>query len=98
MTNDTAIEIDYVNTKSRDEKSIQDNVNVTFNPDTGIAYPYSIASRRAFPLYEIVGMLRMTGVDDYHGLMTLLKTGTAERFQVSHTSTLLRLRISDSAE
>jgi hypothetical protein len=46
--NFAALQVDYVNTKSRDEKSIQDNVNITFNPATGIPYPYSDAAHRAF--------------------------------------------------
>jgi len=97
MTNDTAIEIDYVNTKSRDEKSIQDNVNVTFNPDTGIAYPYSIASRRAFPLYGVVGMFPMTGMSDYHGLQTHLTKRMSHRWQGSLTYTLSGLWDRDPA-
>ena len=52
-----ALEVDYVNTRSRDEKSIQDNVNITFDPATGIPYPYSNTARRAFPLYGVVGMI-----------------------------------------
>ncbi len=47
--NFAALQVDYVNTKSRDEKSIQDNVNITFNPATGIPYPYSDVAHRAFP-------------------------------------------------
>jgi hypothetical protein len=85
---DMAIEADYVNTKSRDEKSIQDNVNVTFNPDTGVAYPYSNAARRAFPLYGVVGMFPMTGRADYHGLQTSFTKRMSHRWQGSLTYTL----------
>ena len=46
-----ALQVDYVNTKSRDEKSIQDNVNVTFNPATGVPYPY--LGRRASRLSAV---------------------------------------------
>src|SRR4051812_1077317 len=56
FSSDMAVEIDYVNTKSRDEKSIQDNVNITFNPATGTPYPYSDVAHRAFPLYGVIGM------------------------------------------
>ena len=55
-----ALEMDYVNTRSRDEKSIQDNVNITFNPANGNPYPYSDVAHRAFPLYGVIGMFPMT--------------------------------------
>src|SRR5207237_7477981 len=92
FADDMAIEVDYVNTKSRHEKSIQDNVNVTFNPDTGIPYPYSIASRRAFPLYGVVGMFPMTGMSDYHGLQTRLTKRMSHRRPGTLTSPLSRSR------
>jgi carboxypeptidase family protein/TonB-dependent receptor-like protein len=86
--NDMAIEIDYVNTKSRDEKSIQDNVNITFNPATGNPYPYSDASHRAFPLYGVIGMFPHTGLSDYHGLQTNFTKRMSRRWQGSLTYTL----------
>src|SRR6266851_968904 len=86
--NDMAVEVDYVNTKSRDEKSIQDNVNLTFNPDTGVPYPYSNASRRALPLYGVIGMFPSTGRSDYHGLQTHFSKRMRHRWQGSLTYTL----------
>jgi hypothetical protein len=86
--NDMAIEADYVNTKSRHEKSIQDNVNVTFNPATGIPYPYSDTAHRAFPTYGVIGMFPMTGMSDYHGLQTNFTKRMRHRWQGSLTYTL----------
>jgi hypothetical protein len=97
LGSDMAIEADYVNTKSRNEKSIQDNVNVTFNPDTGIPYPYSNVSRRAFPLYGVVGMFPMTGRSDYHGLQTHFTKRMSHRWQGSLTYTLSGLWDQDPA-
>ena len=88
LAEDMAIEADYVNTKSRHEKSIQDNVNLTFDPATGIPYPYSNASRRAFPLYGVIGMFPMTGRSDYHGLQTHFTKRMNHRWQASLTYTL----------
>jgi hypothetical protein len=34
-----ALQVDYVQINSRNEKSIQDNINLTFNPATGVPYP-----------------------------------------------------------
>ncbi|MEO8255815.1 MAG: TonB-dependent receptor [Acidobacteriota bacterium] len=83
-----ALEVDYVNTRSRDEKSIQDNVNITFDPATGIPYPYSNAARRAFPLYGVVGMIPHTGRSDYHGLQMNFSKRMTNRWQGSLTYTL----------
>jgi len=86
--NDMAIEVDYVNIKSRDEKSIQDNVNITFNPSTGIPYPYSDVTHRAFPLYGVVGMIPHIGQSDYHGLQTNFTKRLGRNWQASLTYTL----------
>ncbi|HKF67071.1 MAG TPA: TonB-dependent receptor, partial [Vicinamibacterales bacterium] len=86
--NDMAIEVDYVNIKSRDEKSIQDNVNITFNPATGIPYPYSDVTHRAFPLYGVVGMIPHIGQSDYHGLQTNFTKRLGRNWQASLTYTL----------
>jgi hypothetical protein len=94
---DLAIEADYVNTKSRHEKSIQDNVNVTFNPATGIPYPYSDVAHRAFPLYGVVGMFPMTGMSDYHGLQMNVTKRMSHRWQGALTYTLSGLWDQDPA-
>jgi hypothetical protein len=86
-----AIEADYVNTRSRDEKSIQDNVNITFNPATGTPYPYSDVSHRAFPLYGVIGMIPHIGQSDYHGLQTSLTKRMSNRWQGSLSYTLAGL-------
>ena len=83
-----ALQVDYVNTKSRDEKSIQDNVNITFNPATGIPYPYSDVAHRAFPLYGVVGMIPHIGSSDYHGLQTSFTKRMSNNWQGSLSYTL----------
>jgi hypothetical protein len=60
----TALQVDYVQTNSRHEKSIQDNVNVTFNPASGIPYPYSDVAHRAYPQFGVVGSGPMLGSSD----------------------------------
>jgi Carboxypeptidase regulatory-like domain/TonB dependent receptor len=94
---DLAIEADYVNTKSRHEKSIQDNVNVTFNPSNGQPYPYSDVAHRAYPQYGVVGMYVMTGRSDYHGLQMNLTKRMTHRWQGSLTYTLSGLWDQDPA-
>jgi carboxypeptidase family protein/TonB-dependent receptor-like protein len=92
-----AIEADYVNTRSRNEKSIQDNVNITFNPATGEPYAYDDVSHRAFPLYGLVGMFPYTGQSDYHGLQTHFTKRMSNRWQGSFTYTLSGLWSRDPA-
>jgi len=92
-----AIEADYVNTRSRHEKSIQDNVNITFNPATGEPYPYDDVSHRAFPLYGLIGMFPYTGQSDYHGLQTHFTKRMSNRWQGSLTYTLSGLWSRDPA-
>src|SRR6266571_3408957 len=88
LGNDMAFEADYVNTRSRDEKSIQDNVNITFNPATGIPYPFSDIAHRAFPEYGLIGMIPHTGLSDYHGLQTHFTKRLSHHWQSSLTYTL----------
>ena len=42
--------------RSRDEKSIQDNVNITFNPATGIPYPFGKFDFFLVPAFQFGGM------------------------------------------
>ena len=83
-----AIEADYVDTRSRDEKSIQDNVNITFDPATGNPYPYSNVARRAFPTYGVVGMIPHTGQSHYPGLQTSVTKRMSDDWQGTLTYTL----------
>ena len=85
---DMAIEADYVDTRSRNEKSIQDNINITFNPATGTPYPYADASHRAFPTYGIIGMFPHTGLSNYRGLQTNFTKRLSHHWQGSLTYTL----------
>jgi hypothetical protein len=84
----TSIEADYVNTRSRDEKALQDNVNITFNPATGVPYPYSDVAHRALPNYGVVGIAAQTGQSDYHGLQTSFTKRMSNHWQASLTYTL----------
>jgi hypothetical protein len=34
---------------------LQDNANLTFDPETGAPYPFSNRARRAFPTWGVVG-------------------------------------------
>jgi len=92
-----SMDLNYVNIRSRDEKSIQDNVNITFDPATGDPYPYSDVAHRAFPTYGVVGMIPHTGQSDYHGLQTSFTKRMSDNWQGSLTYTLSGLWDQDPA-
>jgi TonB dependent receptor len=83
-----ALQVDYVQTNSRNEKSIQDNVNVTFNPATGIPYPYSDVAHRAFPQFGVVGSIPHIGLTDYYGVQSSFTKRMANHWQANVTYTL----------
>ena len=84
----TALQVDYVQTNSRNEKSIQDNINLTFNPATGVPYPYSDVAHRAYPMFGVVGAIPHTGSSDYYGVQSSLTKRLSNRWQASATYTL----------
>jgi len=94
---DMAIESDYVYTRGRDEKVLQDNANITFNPATGAPYPFSNRATRAFPTWGVVGQQMFTGWSNYHGLQSVFTKRFTHRWQGSLTYTLSALRDGDPA-
>ena len=84
----TALQVDYVQTNSRNEKSIQDNVNLTFNPATGVPYPYSDVAHRAYPQFGVVGSIPHLGQSDYYGVQSSLTKRMANHWQANVTYTL----------
>jgi hypothetical protein len=84
----SALQVDYVQTNSRNEKSIQDNVNLTFNPATGVPYPYSDVAHRAYPMFGVTGAIPHTGSSDYYGMQSSLTKRMSNRWQANVTYTL----------
>ena len=83
-----ALQVDYVQTNSRNEKSIQDNVNVTFNPATGIPYPYSDVAHRAFPQFGVIGSIPHIARSDFYGVQSAFTKRLSNRWQANATYTL----------
>ena len=67
----TAITADYVETRLKNTE-IQRNVNLTYNPATGVNYPFTDVSRRAFPDWGLVNVVRFSkdGYQYDRGLQT----------------------------
>ena len=81
-------EADYVYRRGRNEKSVQPNFNVTFDPETGANYPYSNVSRRPHPEWGLLGVTPFTGRSAYHGLQTAVTKRMSSNWQASATYTL----------
>jgi hypothetical protein len=88
----TAVEADYVFVGGRGERATQGNINLSYNPATGINYPFSDISRLPFPAWATVGMNVMGGRSNYHALQTALTKRMANRWQASATYTLGQLK------
>jgi hypothetical protein len=97
LSGDMMVESDYVYTRGRDEKTLQDNANITFNPATGVPYPFSNRATRAYPLWGVVGQQMFTGWSNYHGLQSVFTKRFSHHWQGSLTYTLSGLRDGDPA-
>jgi hypothetical protein len=79
---DMAIEGDYVFTGNRNFPAEQ-FVNLSYNPATGVNYPFTDISRRPFPHWELV-TLSFTGYrSNYHGLQLVFTKRWSNRWQAS---------------
>ena len=87
-----AFEMDYVNNASRNEKVIQENINVSFDPATGNPLPYSNAATRPYPLLGIISATPYMGWSNYHGLQSAFTKRFADRWQAGVTYTLSWLK------
>jgi hypothetical protein len=91
-----AFEADYIFSKGSNEKDVVDNVNLTYNPATGVNYPFSDVARRPFPEWGVVSMMTHNGRSEYHALQTQLQKRFSQNWQASLTYTLASLKVADS--
>jgi hypothetical protein len=87
-----SVEADYVYVGGRDERANQgaqrNNVNLTYDPATGVNYPYTDIIRRPFPDWGPIYMNVMGGRSNSHGLQTAFTKRLSNRWQASGTYTL----------
>ena len=69
-------------------RSIQDNINVTFNPATGVPYPYADVAHRAYPEFGVVGSIPHNGKSDYYGVQSSFNKRMSNHWQANVTYTL----------
>jgi hypothetical protein len=99
---DMAIEVDYITNRSRHEKILHDQVNLGYNPATGVNYPYAATGpNRAllpYPEFGLVGYYAFNGRSDYHGLQTVWTKRFRNRWQASANYTLSTISNDDPAQ
>jgi hypothetical protein len=83
-----AVTADYVYSKGSHEKDILENINLLFDPNTGVNLPFSIRNNRPFPDWGIVSMNAHLGRSAYHALQTALTRRFSNRWQAEATYTL----------
>ena len=88
-----ALEVDYAYNGGRHERFGQGhnpvmNFNLTYDPATGINYPFTNIARRADPNWGVVQMEIMERRSNYHGLVTGFTRRLRDRWQASGTYTL----------
>ena len=92
LRNDLAIEADYIQTNTRNEKTILGNFNLSYDPVTGLNLPYSNRATRPFPLFGIIGMTPHSGWSDYHALQIAVTKRFSRRWQASGNYLVSRIK------
>src|SRR5688572_24301428 len=82
-----AFEANYVFTGGRGEENPV-NVNLSYDPVTGVNYPFRDVNRRPFPEWGVVNLGFLEGYSNYHGLETSFTKRFSGRWQASGTYTL----------
>ena len=81
--NDMSVEMDFAWNKASNEKAIDHNVNLTYDPATGVNYSSSVAATRFNPAFADIGYYVMNGRSNYRGLQTTFTKRFSSRWQVS---------------
>jgi hypothetical protein len=82
------IQADYVYRRGDHEKDTLDNINLSYDPATGVNYPFSQVARRPYPQYASISMIPHNTRSKYQGLQTAFTKRMAQRWQASATYTL----------
>ena len=88
LNSTTAVESDFVWFKGSHEKDVVDNINLTFDPNTGLAMPFANRATRPFPDWGVVSMNTHLGRSEYYGLQSALTKRFSSHWQASASYTL----------
>ena len=94
--NTISFEADYVYSKGTDEKDVVENINLSFNPATGVNFPSSNRALRPFPDWGVVSMNTHLARSAYHALQTAVTKRFSKNWQASATYTLSGLWNADT--
>jgi hypothetical protein len=83
----TSVQADYTYSGGRHEY-YNTNMNLTYDPATGVNYRFSDVTRRAYPAYGLLGIERYARRSNNHGLETAVTKRFSHRWQASGTYTL----------
>jgi hypothetical protein len=87
-----SFDVDYVFVGGRDERTTQgtqlNNINLSYDPITGVNYPFTDISRRPFPDFGALAMNVMGGLSNSHSLQTAFTKRLSHRWQASGSYTL----------
>ena len=79
------VTIDYAYTGLRQDRVTGYNINLSFDPATGLNYPFTDISRRPFPNWGQVPMDRFDGWSNRHAVDVSLTKRFSDRWQASAT-------------
>jgi hypothetical protein len=87
----TGLQADYVFTGARSD-FLARNVNLAYNPVTGVNYPFSDRARLPYPAFGTVTQYFPEGYSNYHALQTAVTRRLSHAWQASATYTLAVFR------
>jgi hypothetical protein len=88
LSDTMAVTADYAYTGLKKDRITGYNINLTYDPATGLNYPFTDISRRPYPDWNQVLMDIFGGRSNYHGLETSFTKRLSNRWQASGTYTL----------
>ena len=91
-----AITSDFNFVGARQERLGLTNLNLSYNPATGLNYPFTDVSRRPIPGWALTGVSVNTGRSNYRGLETAFNKRMTNHYQFSATYTLSTLKDDDA--
>ena len=79
------VTVDYSYNGAHKDRIQNYNINLSFNPATGLNYPFTDINRRPYPEWAQVPMDIFEGWSNYHGLETSFTKRLSNRWQASAT-------------
>jgi hypothetical protein len=89
---DMGVTADYSFNGQRKDRVTGYNINLSFDPATGLNYPFTDVNRRPYPEWGQVPMDIFEGRSNYNGLETSFTKRMSHRWQASGTYTLSRFQ------